>query len=310
MTSRPITRKPFPISKIVVPVVTVGILFALWRLGYKWAALPVVLFVLFYFLVLPGMVRKRTERFNRKALSLLTTGKAAALPGLVRRSVFLQLFGPRGPLDAKLALAYVQCEAYHNAVPCFESGMSTAPLTERVALQSGLVKALFATGDLGRAESEARSIVDNYTRLPELLAIMARARIGLGKTDDTTRLLLDEAAALSPSSDVNLMIELSRIEMALASGRKAPAFPEQADSGTKLIRSWIHAVRGMLRESRGDSERALESFQKAKNTLPDSLFAKLSDTHIDALTATTDKNGSAGEAIDPAIRRKKQRRRR
>ena len=310
MTTMTSTKRPFQISKIIVPIITIGILVVLWRWNIKWATIPVIVFVLFYLLLLPGIVRRRTEKFNRKALMLLTSGKAKALPGLVKRSVLLQLFGPRGPLDAKLALAYVQCEEYRTAIACFESGIPTASPTERVALQSGLAKALFAVGDLARAEAEAKAIVENITRLPELLVILARSRIGLGKLDDQTRGYLDEAETLSPSSDVALMITLSRIELALMTGRKAPAFPEHADSTSKLVRTWIHWVRGLVRLQKEDAEKAAESFRKAKKTLPSCFASMAADEKLEEIADEKEQGDDIQNGkVDPAIRRKKHRRR-
>jgi tetratricopeptide (TPR) repeat protein len=286
MSSVTSTRKPFPIGKVIVPIITIGILIVLWRLNLKWATIPMIFFILFYFLLLPKIIRSRTEKFNRKALMLLTSGKATELPGLVKRSIVLQLFGPRGPLDAKLALAY-----------------------EQVALQTGLAKALFAAGDLAKAEAEARSIVRNVTRLPELLVIIARSRVGLNKLDDETRRLLDEAETLSPSQDVVLMITLTRIELALLSGRKPGELPEKADAASKLIRSWIHLVRGQLREHRGDEEKASQSYTKAKSVLPKSFVSKAAEIGLERLCPKEPEADQPGKGVDPVIRRKKKRRR-
>ena len=270
-----------------------------------------IVFILFYFLFLPRIVRSRTEKFNRKALLLLTSGQARALPGLVKRSILLQLFGPRGPLDAKLALAYVQCEEYRAAIPCFESGIPTAPPTEQVALQTGLAKALFAAGEFRRAEAEAEAIAKNVTRLPELLVITARSRVALGKLDDETSKLLDEAEKLSPSDDVSLMITLTRIEFALLTGRKTSDLPEKSDSSYKLMRAWIHLVRGQLREHRKDKDKAIKSYSKAMDTLPGSFASKLADRRLRSLSSAGEQasESGGGKPLDPVVRRKKKRRR-
>jgi hypothetical protein len=164
--------------------------------------------LLLYYFVLPKLVENRLKRFRRDALQLFTSNRAREVPGLVRRNIVLQLFGPRGPLDAQLGLAYVYCGEFARAVPCLESAVRRARSEEKITLQVGLTKALFMTGDLQRAESAGRAVLDHGTRLPELLAIVARARIGLGKIDQQTTAYLDEAATLSPSHDVSAMIDL------------------------------------------------------------------------------------------------------
>jgi hypothetical protein len=59
------------------------------------------------------------------------------------------------------------------------------------------------------------------------------------------------------------MIDLARIEMNLLTGRKPGDLPENADSPQRFVRAWIHVVRGLLREHRGDEEGAKKSYSKA-----------------------------------------------
>ena len=105
------------------------------------------------------------------------------------------------------------------------------------------------------------------------------------------------------------MITLTRIEMALISGRKPGDLPEKADSASKLMRAWIHLVRGQIREHRGDREKAIQSFQKASEILALSFVSKLADSRIEALTSKGTDAKKAEKAVDPVIRRKKKRRR-
>jgi hypothetical protein len=69
------------------------------------------------------------------------------------------------------------------------------------------------TGNLERAEFVGCAVLDQGTRLPELLAIVARSRIGLGKVDEMTTAYLEEALKLSPGSDVKSMIDLGYEEV-------------------------------------------------------------------------------------------------
>jgi len=240
---------------------------------------------------------------------LLTTGKAREVPALVKRSIVLQLFAPRAPIDAKLGLAYIQCDAYDLALSCFESAIPEASPSERPALQAGLVKALFVTGDLARAEAEGRALLDKVTRLPEVLAIVARARVGLGKTGDETRKLLDEAAELSRTDDISLMVSLTRIEAALASGRKPGKLPEGADSKQQFLRAWIHLVRGLLRRERNDGDKAKKSFEKASELLPNSFVFAVAREALEEMGSTGPAKETAAPGRDPAVRRKHKRRR-
>jgi tetratricopeptide (TPR) repeat protein len=249
------------------------------------------------------------EKFNRKAIQLLTTGQAVEVPALVKRSVLLQLFGPRGPLDAKLGLAYMACGEFEHAIACFDEAIPTAPATERPALQTGLVKALFVTSDFARAEAEGKPILDRVTRLPELLVAVARARVGLGKLDDETRKLLDEADKLSPGPDVALMVTLTRIELALATGRKPGEVPPDADSSQPFIRSWIHLVRGLVRKHKGQEEKAEESFKKAVTAMPHGFAAAEAKGHVTAARPADEAVPEAGAGRDPAVKRKRKRRR-
>ncbi len=300
-------RKERSLSKVVIPLITLGLLLLFWRYNLKWMTLPVIGFLLFYYLLLPRIVRSQVERFHRKAILLLTSGRAKEVPRLVKRSILLQLFGPSASIDAKLGLAYLQCDAYELARSCLDNAIPSAPPTERPALQTGLVKALFVTGDLARAEAEGRSVLDRVTRLPELLVLVARARIGLGKADDTTRKMLDEAEALSRSEDITLMVSLSRIELALATGRKPDELPEKADSDQAFLRAWIHLVRGLLRQRKGSAAKAEKSFRKAVEILPDSIISAVAGEQLGQLQESDVQPESKGK--DPAVRRKRKRRR-
>ena len=79
--------------------------------------LPIIAFLLIYYFAIPRIVASRTARFHREALKLLSTGRASDIPNLVRRSFILQLLGPRGPLDAKLAMAYSAIGDFQKALP-------------------------------------------------------------------------------------------------------------------------------------------------------------------------------------------------
>jgi hypothetical protein len=202
------------VSRALVPLVSLGLIFLFWRSGYRWITIPVLALLLCYYFVLPKLVQTRLNRFRREAIALLTSDRAGEVPGLVRRNIVLQLLGPRGPLDAQLGLSYVHCADFARAVPCLESAVRQALPEEKTTLKVGLTKALFMTGDLERAELEGCSVLDQGTRLPELLAIVARSRIGLGKVDTKTMAYLEEALKLSPSNDVKSMIDLAYEEAA------------------------------------------------------------------------------------------------
>ncbi len=207
------------VSRALVPLVSLGLIFLFWQSGYKWVAIPVLALLLLYYFALPKLVQTRLKRFRREAIGLLTSNKAQEVPGLVRRNIVLQLFGPQGPLDAQLGLAYVHSGDYARAIPCLESAVRHALPEEQITLRMGLAKALFMTGNLERAELEGSAVLKQGTRLPELLAIVARSRIGLGRGDEKTTAYLDEASELSPSDDVKSMIDLGYEEAQRRKGR-------------------------------------------------------------------------------------------
>ncbi len=276
-------KRKTSISKLVLPLITLGILAILCRYNLKWGTLPIIVILLFYYFVMPKISKAVTDRFSRRAIMLLTGGKVSELIDLIKRGFFYQLFVPKEVLDSKAALAYLECELFSEALQCLERAIPYSDSRELTTLQIGLVKALFATGDFKRAELEGKNLIRNVVKLPELLAFTAGAGIALGKSDDETMRMLDEAEKLSPCDDVKLMIMLSRIEAALLQGRKLPDLENSADSSRKFLRAWIHLVRGKLREHRGDSEKAVQSFEKAIAALPNCFVAAEAKRHLKTL---------------------------
>lgn len=256
--------KRIMVRGLIAPVVSLAALFAAWRLGCKWLMVPIAALVIVYYFFLPRLVRSREARFHKQALRLLATGKATAVPELARRQIVLQLFGSSGPIDAVLGLAYAQTERWASAAAHLGPALAAATGPDQAMLGANLTKALFATGELERAKDEGMRLIESGLKLPETLVLVARAFVGLGRVNDLVESLLDEAESLSPSEDVRTMIELTRIEARLATGRKLPSLDENADSGQRFVRAWIHFVRGRLREHRGDRDGAAASYGKAE----------------------------------------------
>jgi len=300
-------------GKIIAPLVTMALLVIFWRLNQKWIIAPAAAFLLFYYLILPRLVRARARRFHHDALRLLSLGKAAEVPTLAKRNLLLQLFGPSAPIDAKLGLAYAQTGDWSAAATHLDSAVDDAPPSERAALRSALVKALLITGDPARAEAESIALLATGTRLPETLAIAARARVGLKKVDDQTARMLDEAEGLDPLGDVQLMIDLTRIEAALATGRKPDDLPQGADSSQRFMRVWVQLVRGKLREHRGDDNGAVESYGRAvkHGRTERCWFADLAHEAIERLGHSMEQPRATADSTgrDPAIIRKRKKRR-
>jgi len=285
--------KRFAIRGLFVPFASLAALFIAWRLGLKWLMPPIVAFLAVYYFVLPRLVRAREARFQKQALRLLAAGKAAAVPELARRQILLQLFGSSGPIDAVLGLAYAQNERWASAASHLEPAMFAATGSDRAMLSANLTKALFATGDLGRAKDTGMGLIETGLKLPETLALVARAFVGLGMVNDLVTSLLEEAESLSPSEDVRTMIELTRIEACLATGRRVPPLDENADSGQRFVRAWIHFVRGRLREHRGDLDAAAASYGKAEREAGEDvpLFSSLAHARLGVLAG----GGTAAE---------------
>jgi len=177
----------------------------------------------------------------------------------------------------------VRAGDFAGAVPRLERALPAAPTHERPVLQANLARALFVTGDFFRAEAVGRDMLDDGTRMPEVLAIVARSRVALRRIDDETAALLDEAEGLAPSPDARLMIDLARIEAALATGRRPGEIPEGADSRQAWLRAWIHLVRGALRADRRDREAAVESFRRAVKEGGETMAAQIAGERLDAL---------------------------
>jgi tetratricopeptide (TPR) repeat protein len=300
---------------VLAPLVTLGLLIVFWRLGQKWLAIPVVAAAALFILLLPRLVRSRLARFHKRSLLLISSGRAAEVPDLARRDLVLQLFGPAAPIDAKIGLALSQTGEHARALAHLEQALPQAPPNERPALHAALVKALFVGGDPARAEAEGLALLDAGFRFPEVLVAVARARVGLSRLDDRTLSLLDEAERSAPGGDVPLMAALTRLEIALATGRKHGDLPPGADSGQRFLRAWVHLVRGRLREDRGDTEAAAESYGKAIRESGDRpcWFALLAHERLERIAgeaATADHSqGPESVSEDPVLKRKRKKRR-
>ncbi|MBN2527460.1 MAG: tetratricopeptide repeat protein [Deltaproteobacteria bacterium] len=256
-------KKKMSLTGVVAQLVTIGLLFVFWRLGQKWVIVPAAALLVFLLVFLPKVIGKLEERFHKKALLLLATGKAADVTSLASRQVLLSLFGASAPIDAKLGLALSQLGRFEEAIDCLGNAIPYAPQSELPALQTAHVKALLVTGDTARAEAEGRQMLKEGVRLPEVMVLVARARLGLGKGGPDTLALLEEAAAHSSGGDVALMLRLTKIETQLAYGKKPEELKSDADSSQPFLRAWLHLVRGKLREHRGKIDDALTSYAKA-----------------------------------------------
>jgi hypothetical protein len=273
---------------LAVPVASFVALLAAWYYDRRWLMLPIAALAIAVYAVLPRLVRAREERFQKQALRLLATGKAAAVPDLAKRQLLLQLFGASGPIDAVLGLAHAQSERWPSAATHLAPAVAVATGSQLATLRANLTKALLATGDLAGAKDEGTSLLETGLRLPETLALVARASVGLGVADDRVSALLDEAESGSPSEDVRTMIGLTRIELQLATGRRVSPLDENADSGQRLVRCWIHFARGRIRELRGDVDGAAASYGKAEREAGDDvpLFSALAHERLGVLART------------------------
>jgi tetratricopeptide (TPR) repeat protein len=276
------------VRRFAVPSATLVALLVSWWIGLLWPMIPISAFLAFYLFALPKLVRAREVRFQKEALRLLATGRGAEVPALARRQLALQLFGSSGPVDALLGIAYAQGERWVSAAAHLEPAVAAATGPDSAALRASLAKALFAIGDLDRAEDEGTRLLETGLRLPETLVIVARARQGLGRGIDRAGALLDEAAALAPSADVATMIALTRVESQLAADGVVDALADDLDSGQRFVRAWIHFVRGRLRERRGDPAGAAASYAKAEREAGEEIpvFGALAHQRLGALAAS------------------------
>ncbi len=304
-SDRPANKRRFNWARLGPPIVSLAALFVLWRLGMRWLTIPVVALIIFYYLVLPRLVRSQVNRFNREALMLLGKGRFDEIPKLARRHLVVQLFGPKGAIDAKLALAYAHQGKYVRAITCYKSALPGVPSAERPALVAGLAKAYFVTGDLSLALTNGQSLLKAGTRLPETLAIVARAQLGLGRSSEQTQALLDEAESHAPAPDVALMIELSLIELQLHNAGQPGELRSDAKSSQPFIKAWIHLVRGLLRQHNDDENGAKRSFKKALQADPYQGF--VTATARRHLNPDQQPQKSDTEQ-DPAVARKKRKR--
>ncbi|MDJ0763810.1 MAG: hypothetical protein QNJ97_12595 [Myxococcota bacterium] len=299
------------LGRLFLPLASLVVLAICWRLDLKWMTVPIVGFLVVYYFVLPRLISSRLDRFRREALRLLAIGKPQDIQGLVRRNVLLQLFGPRAILDAKLALAFAASGQYLRSIAHFERALPTAIEQERIPLRIGLAKALFVTGDLARAAAEGQKVLDQGTRLPELLAIVARSRVGLAKNDDVTRALIEEGFRLAEDGDPRLMLELTRIELALATGRSPGQVPDAADSQQGFIRAWIHLVRGLVRHHQQDAAAAKKGYDRCIKTDANCFAAAVARERLLSVNSEPESRSSPPVSRqDAPVRRKKKRRKR
>lgn len=311
-------KKKMSLTGVAAQIVTIGLLFVFWRLGQKWVVIPAALVLVFLFFFLPKVINALEVKFHKKALFLLATGKAHEVPAFARKQLLLSLFGASAPIDAKLGLAYSQIGEYEGALDCLQAAIPFAPRAELPALQVAYIKSLFVTGDPARAQAEAKHMLDGGgARLPEVLVMMARSAMALGKNGPPTAKLLDEATQVSTGGDVALMICLTQIELQLIYGRKPDELAADADSTQRFIRVWIQLVRGKIRESK-HVDKALSAYAKAvKEGREDRCwFAELARGRIEELSKRRDDSGQNVDALlnghtsqDEVIRRKKKRRR-
>jgi hypothetical protein len=108
------------------------------------------------------------------------------------------------------------------------------------------------------------------------------------------------------------MIDLTRLELTAARGRKVGELPADADSEQRFVRVWIHLVRGMLRGRKGDVDGALESYARAVKEGKEERcwFANLAYDRIQRIEARRGRASKGGDAPrDPAVQRKRKKRR-
>lgn len=306
-------KKKLSLTGVAAQIVTIGLLFVFWRLGQKWVVIPAALILIFLLYFLPKVITRVEAKFHKKALMLLSTGKASEVPAYASRQLLLSLFGASAPIDAKLGLAYAQIGFYEGALECLNHAIPYAPAIELPALQAAYVKSLFVTGDPARAEAEGRQMLQKGSaRIPEVLVIIARARISQGKMGPETMAFIDEAEKLSTDGDVLMMIRLTRIELQLIHGKKSDELPGDADSSQPFLRVWIQLVRGKLREKRGNPGDALKAYAKAIKFGKDDRcwFAELARGRLESLSkGIVPEDNDTNSQLDDAVRRKKKRRR-
>jgi tetratricopeptide (TPR) repeat protein len=292
-------------------------------MGQKWVVVPAVILLMFFFFFLPGIISKLEDRFHKKALMLLSTGRAKEVLELARKQILLSVFGDSAPVDAKIGLAYAQTGEFQLAAQYLETAIPHAPQAEKTALQAAFIKSLFVIGEPARAEAEAHKLLETGgPRLPEILIIYARCRLAVGKRDERTKAALDEAAALSLNNDTALMLALANIEYNMAIGKKALDVPGDADSPQRFLRVWKHMVTGRQREQRGKSDDAVLAYKKAVKEGGDEgcWFADIAHMRIEMLTKSNGAAAGQGSSdsrkkqekaapVDPVLRKKKKKRR-
>ena len=305
MNSAETRRKKLTPARIVITLVSLGVLFGLWRTGQKWVVVPVGLVLLTGYVLLPRLRASRVRRFHKQALALLAKGQADEVPGLVKRNLFLQLVGPRSALDAKLGLAYLQTGRYDYAVRYLREAISHVAREERLPLEIGLAKAHFVTGDFENAEEMALGVEQKGTRLAEMMCIVARSRL-LANKMESARTLLKEAEGFSPSPDVKWMIELVRTELALKAGSALPKLAADSEPTEAFLKGWRHAVRGRICERDGRRDRAEEHYRQALR-LGSNTFIELEIGEYRETEEKRPKNQGAGSSTSPRKKRRKRR---
>ncbi|MBN2803508.1 MAG: hypothetical protein JXR91_10460 [Deltaproteobacteria bacterium] len=294
-------KKKLSFSNVTAQIITIGLLFLFWQMGQKWVVVPASIILIFLLFFMPKIVARSEIRFHKKALKLLSTGKAAEVLGLARKQIILSVFGDSAPVDAKMGLAYAQIGNFYEASQYLENAIASAPQSELIVLKTAYIKSLFVTGEPAKAEKESKSIMDSFgIRLPEILIIRARARLASGRRDEETKGFLDEAAQMSMSKDEELMLKLTQIEFNMSIGKKAEDVPFDADSTQLFLRVWKNMVLGIQRERKGDIEKALSAYVKAEKEGRDERcwFADIAHMRIEAISAKNAQNNNNSETAD------------
>jgi tetratricopeptide (TPR) repeat protein len=247
--------------RLVLPLLTLLGLFVAWQSGHRWIAFAALGLLIAGVGAVPPIVRRKLELFDKQAMKLLATGKAAQVEALSRSNILLEMLGPQGCMDGKVGLAMLETGRYGDAASRLASALRYARGPAVLPLQVGLCKAYLLINDPSRSEAVCGEILRSGFSLPEVLAVRAVSAFLLGK-HEAAKDHCTAARSLSHNADVALMLDLLDIELSLSRGLERE-LAQGMDSAKPFLAAWIHLLRGKLRQRRGKAGEAASSFRKA-----------------------------------------------
>jgi tetratricopeptide (TPR) repeat protein len=243
---RPVAKKPAarpdpPLSRAALLPLALLLVFGLQfglGLAFGWAVVASTPLVVL-FISSPVWVRRSAEAFDRDAVALLASGRAADLPGRYRQALGLRLFGPKAFRAARRAMVAAETGDLEGARTEFARASDgwEDPKNVPFAVRVGYAHACYATRDYPEAVVAYRKVLEERVALPRMRKNLAHALIEEGDGLRDALEVLDRADKEASDPDEKKELALLRAWALHAMGQKKKAkrlFKANADVDTEL----------------------------------------------------------------------------